>query len=351
MNVVKCMNGHFFDSDTYAACPHCGAPVGGAQAAPAPFPVAEEKPHKKGLFHFGEKKNAHSQVPPQIPVSPMPEQEFAPPPYTPNPVSNVSASTPVSFVPPAGQIDTSVTLDMWQQSIVPQPEPDVPLILEEEPVAPAPMEPVVPIAPVPMEPVVPVALDPYAAPEIPAAPETSVVPAPPEAPVEPAMPVTPVSPLQAAVRQASATTEGKTMSFFSAMTASAASTSPEAASHPISDPVVGWLVCIGGKHFGESFQICAGKNSIGRSASNRIVLNREDSVSREKHALIVYEPKKRNFYLQPGDASGLTYLNEEYITESKKLSDRDIVELGDGKFLFVPLCGESFTWETYLTKE
>ena len=24
MNLTKCSNGHFYDSDTYASCPHCG---------------------------------------------------------------------------------------------------------------------------------------------------------------------------------------------------------------------------------------------------------------------------------------------------------------------------------------
>ena len=25
MNIVRCTNGHFFDVDSYPACPHCGA--------------------------------------------------------------------------------------------------------------------------------------------------------------------------------------------------------------------------------------------------------------------------------------------------------------------------------------
>ena len=67
--------------------------------------------------------------------------------------------------------------------------------------------------------------------------------------------------------------------------------------------------------------------------------------------MITFEPKKRFFYLQPGDSSGLTYLNDDYIDESKKLKPKDIIELGDSKFLFVPLCDETFSWEEYLPKE
>ena len=146
------------------------------------------------------------------------------------------------------------------------------------------------------------------------------------------------------------------MSYFSSASAAAVSgpsapAAQAATDNAPADPVVGWIVCIKGKHFCESFAIFAGKNSIGRNGSNRIVLGKENSVSREKHALIVYEPKKRKFYLQPGDSSGLTYLNDDYITESKLMNARDIVELGDGRFMFVPLCDESFTWEDYIAKE
>lgn len=119
----------------------------------------------------------------------------------------------------------------------------------------------------------------------------------------------------------------------------------------ISEPVVGWLVCIKGNHFGESFNIVAGRNSVGRSGENKIVFSRDNTVSREKHAWITYEPKKREFFVQPGESSGLSYLNGDNIMESKKLSSHDELEFGDGKFIFIPLCGENFTWEDYITKE
>ncbi len=163
--------------------------------------------------------------------------------------------------------------------------------------------------------------------------------------------------LRETIRLASANTEGKTMSYFSASGNRDSGANEQVSKldtgnrRVLGEPVVGWLVCIGGKHFGESFQIGAGKNSIGRNNENRIVLDLDQSISREKHALITYEPKKRNFYLQPGDSSGLTYLNEEYITESKLLKEKDIIELGDTKLMLVPLCGEQFTWEDYINKE
>ena len=113
-------------------------------------------------------------------------------------------------------------------------------------------------------------------------------------------------------------------------------------------PVVGWLVCIQGPCLGWSFQIGAGNNSIGRKDENRIVIPSDMKISGIRHATITYEPKRRNFFLQPGEASGLTYLNDEYIDSSKKLSHKDIIEMGDTRLLFVPLCGEDFSWETYI---
>ena len=63
MKVVKCINGDFFDLDTYEVCPKCGAkPAAPGTAAPVQHTSqAVEKPKKKGLFG-GWKKN-HTQSP------------------------------------------------------------------------------------------------------------------------------------------------------------------------------------------------------------------------------------------------------------------------------------------------
>ncbi len=157
--------------------------------------------------------------------------------------------------------------------------------------------------------------------------------------------------LRDVVRKATASSEGKTMGYFNAVASGKAdngSTGVHAA--PSFEPAVGWLVCVGGGSFGRCFEIYAEKNSIGRSEENRIVISDDESISRIKHAFIIYEPKKRNFYLQPGEGNGLTYLNGEYITESKKLKPHDIIELGGSRLLFMPLCSESFSWEDYILK-
>ncbi len=61
--------------------------------------------------------------------------------------------------------------------------------------------------------------------------------------------------------------------------------------------------------------------------------------------MIVYDPKKRNFYLLPGDASGLAYHNNEAVYSPVELAAYDVIQLGRSKFIFIPLCGVHFEWE------
>ncbi len=150
--------------------------------------------------------------------------------------------------------------------------------------------------------------------------------------------------LKDAVKQASASSAGKTVGYFSVERG-------KSAHHGAAEPVVGWLVCVKGVCFGKSFPIYARRNAIGRSAENKIVLAEDDAVSREKHAWITYEPKKREFYVEPGEGSGLTYLNGDNVMEAKKLAAKDQLEFGNGTYLLIPLCGQDFTWEDYMNKE
>jgi len=115
-----------------------------------------------------------------------------------------------------------------------------------------------------------------------------------------------------------------------------------------SEPVVGWLVCIKGESVGESFNLKAGKNNVGRGAGMDVALINEPTVNRDKHAVIIYEPKKRVFYLQPGDANGLVYLNEEFMMAPAQLTAGDNIQLGEAVFRFVPLCGPDFVWDDYI---
>ncbi|MBT2765108.1 FHA domain-containing protein [Paenibacillus sp. FSL W8-0187] len=110
-------------------------------------------------------------------------------------------------------------------------------------------------------------------------------------------------------------------------------------------PVTGWLVCVEGPQMGQDYRIMAEKNFIGRAEEMQIRLIGDNAVSRRNHAVIVYDPKKRNFYLLPGDASGLAYHNNEAVYTPAELNAYDLIQLGRSKFVFVPLCGPHFEWD------
>jgi hypothetical protein len=110
------------------------------------------------------------------------------------------------------------------------------------------------------------------------------------------------------------------------------------------DPVVGWLVCVEGPDKGMDYRIRAENNSIGRSEQMRICIDGDDSVSRDNHALISFDPKSNLFTLVPGLAKGLVYLNEQAVFTPQPLHPFSKIQLGKTMLLFVPLCGELFQW-------
>lgn len=114
------------------------------------------------------------------------------------------------------------------------------------------------------------------------------------------------------------------------------------------EPVVGWLVCIQGESQGLSFEIYEGKNSIGRMRTNKVCLADENSVSREKHAIIIFDAKNTTFYIQSGESDKMTYLNNSPVLMPQQLHEFDKIQLGECELLFIPLCSERFKWEDYI---
>ena len=111
------------------------------------------------------------------------------------------------------------------------------------------------------------------------------------------------------------------------------------------EPVVGWLTCIKGKHFGKSFSLHSGRNYIGRDRTNDVVLEYDLSVSRSRHAAVVYDPRGKCFIAQPGESRELFYLNDRIQLSNMMLNAYDVLSIGNEDLLFVPMCGERFCWE------
>ena len=130
----------------------------------------------------------------------------------------------------------------------------------------------------------------------------------------------------------------------SADDAAASGASPDAAAGRAAEPVVGWLVVAEGPARGRDFRLLAGRTTIGREASNGVVLGFDAHVSRERHAVVSYDPRANAFHLLPGDGSGLVYLNGAAVYAPVPLAAHDRVELGRTTLVFVPLCAEAFQW-------
>ena len=234
MNLVRCENGHFYDSERFQTCPHC---------------------NQGSVSTILQDENGESMY--TMPITPAEEADGV---YT-------------------------VPLD----NVAPQPMPAQP-------------------QPVPQ----PVPVQPQSVPQ--------------------AAPQQPSSDMEKLVADVKQTDDGgqATIGYFGAME---------------KEPVVGWLIAVEGSHFGEDFRLKSGRNFIGRSGSMDIALADDPSISREKHAIILYEPKANIFLVQPGDAKELFYLNDKVVLAPTEIVAYDVLSLGNTKLLFIPLCSDKFNWD------
>lgn len=145
----------------------------------------------------------------------------------------------------------------------------------------------------------------------------------------------PAAPMQASA-SAVVSDDQKTVSFYAASYGT--------------EPTVGWLTCIEGNHYGESFPLKSGRNFIGRNPNMDVALTGDQSVSRERHAVVIYEPKAKCFIAQAGDARELFYLNDNVVLNNEMMKNYDVLSIGNEKLIFLGLCGPEFCWEDHPKK-
>jgi len=109
-------------------------------------------------------------------------------------------------------------------------------------------------------------------------------------------------------------------------------------------PIAGWLVCIDGPEKGKDYRIHEENNYIGRSEKMDICIRSDDTVSRENHAIIAYDVRERSFFFAPSRGASIVRHNGRAVFNTAELKSGDRIEIGQGTFLFVPLCGEGFQW-------
>ena len=112
------------------------------------------------------------------------------------------------------------------------------------------------------------------------------------------------------------------------------------------DPVVGFLVIVGGPGLGASRAIFEGNNPIGRTASNRIALDfGDDSISAEAQAYLRYDSTDRSFLFVPNLAkTNVVSVNDKRPAGAVELKSMDVITLGRTQVAFVPFCGAEFDW-------
>ena len=324
ITVVKCLNGHHFNADRYNACPVCGAAM-----KPMASVEPEDDKQKKHFFNPVGKKERKDEDK---------KTEKKPDDRTQGKAENLT--------PPSRLGESDVTGAIFGSNPEPTPVP------EPNPVPTPNPDPIYVPQPGPTP-----APQPQPQPQ----PEPTPVPQPNPVPTPDTEPAT----FNSVVNNAK---NGKTQGYFTrkndtnnnpentSNNANNDSTSNSGAGNSntgSTEPPVGWLVCVKGLEFGKAFPIKNGQNTIGRAPSCAIPLLGDGYVSRGVHAKIKYEPIKRKFTLIAGDTSGLTYLNGEDIDVPCELKAYDKISLSAGvadanSYMFVPLCGENFTWEDYI---
>jgi hypothetical protein len=112
------------------------------------------------------------------------------------------------------------------------------------------------------------------------------------------------------------------------------------------EPVVGWLVCVEGKQKGKSFELKGRINTIGRSDKMDISIRDDKTISNENHARLGYGEKNNRFTLIPAENKNVIYLNNEDVYIPTPLAAYDIIDFGETKLIFIPLCCDKFNWNS-----
>ncbi len=112
------------------------------------------------------------------------------------------------------------------------------------------------------------------------------------------------------------------------------------------DPVVGWLVVVGGVGLGAFRPIFEGNNTVGRAKTQRIPIDfGDETISNEEQAYIRYDSVDRKFLLVPNLAkTNIVAVNDRKPTGAVELGAMDLITMGRTQLVFVPFCGSEFDW-------
>ena len=112
------------------------------------------------------------------------------------------------------------------------------------------------------------------------------------------------------------------------------------------DPVVGWLVVVGGAGLGAFRPIFEGNNTVGRGRTQRIAIDfGDETISSEEQAYIRYDSADRSFLFVPNlSKTNVVSINNRKPTTAVALQAMDVITMGRTQLAFVPFCGADFDW-------
>jgi FHA domain len=112
------------------------------------------------------------------------------------------------------------------------------------------------------------------------------------------------------------------------------------------DPVVGWLVIVGGPGLGAYRPVFEGNNTIGRSSTSRVPLDfGDETISSEEQAYIRYDSNDRGFLFVPNLAkTNVVSINNKRPSAAVELVAMDVITMGRTQLVFMPFCGSEFDW-------
>ncbi len=112
------------------------------------------------------------------------------------------------------------------------------------------------------------------------------------------------------------------------------------------DPVVGWLVVVGGPGLGNFRPIFEGNNTVGRDPSQRVAIDfGDDAISSKEQAYIRYDSDERSFLFVPNlSKTNIVSVNDKRPTGAVSLHSMDVITIGRTQLVFVPFCGQDFDW-------
>ena len=316
MKLVKCSNGHFYDAEANVTCPYCDD-----------MDKDNKTVQDDSSMIYGERHNA---IPGRTGMPQMPK---------PGQASQMSAMPQ----PPVMNNVPPVPPNMPQPPVMNNVPPVPPYMTGMTQAAPVTHAQMGNISNMPQTPVMN---------NIPNMPQTPVMNNIPNVPQTPVMNNVPNMPQTPVMNNVSNVPQTPVMNNVPNMPQTPMMNNALPAVHQTAEipgmPVTGWLVCICGEAKGKSYNIVSGLNYVGRRKDMDICIEGDISISRYRHAVVEYSEERKEFLLRLGESKEKIYITRDrqkrILEGTIKLEVYDVITLGRTELMFVPFCGDRFTW-------